>query len=291
MTGKVELFLDAHAQLGEGPLWDEREGVLYWVDITGEALHKTDPRTGEDTSFPLGQPVGTVVLREGGGVLLALRDGFAAYDLETRNLSPIADPEVHLPGNRFNDGKCDPAGRFWAGTMAFSAEAGAGSLYRLDPDLTVHKMLGGITISNGLVWRSDHRTMYYIDSVPRTVSAFDYDSVSGGIRGRRIVIQVPEGMGVPDGMAIDAEDKLWIAHYGGGCVRRWDPQRAEILETIPVPASNVTACAFGGPELETLYITTAGGNDPERLKTEPQAGCLFAAKTDVQGQLTYRFAG
>lgn len=288
---EAELLLEAHAGLGEGPWWDERENLLYWVDITGGTLHRTDPVIGKNETFPVGQPVGTVVLREGGGVMLAVRDGFAAFDLETGTLNPVADPEAHLPGNRFNDGKCDPAGRFWAGSMGFAAEPGAGALYRLDPDHTVHKMIANVTISNGIVWTSDHKIMYYIDSVPGTVSAFEYDPGSGQIRNRRTIIEVGEKLGAPDGMAIDIEDKLWIAHYGGGCVRRWDPQTADILETITVPASNVTACAFGGPELDTMYITTAGGNDPERLKTEPYAGCLFAARPGVQGQLAYRFAG
>lgn len=291
MPGKVELCLEAHAVLAEGPLWDERSGVLYWVDIMGETVSRTDPLTGETETCPLGQPVGTVVLRERGGLLVAVRDGIAALDLETCKLTPVAAPEAHLPGNRFNDGKCDPAGRFWAGTMSFSGDAGAGSLYRLDPDQTVHKMLDGVTISNGIVWSSDHKTMYYNDSRPGTVSAFDYDVATGEIQNRRILIEVEEGMGVPDGMAIDVEDKLWIAHYGGGCVRRWDPESGAILETIAIPTANVTACAFGGPDLDRLYITTAGGHDHDRRLTEPHAGCLFVCQVDIQGQLAYRFAG
>jgi sugar lactone lactonase YvrE len=291
MTEKAELFLAAGAALAEGPMWDDREGVLYWVDILRGQVHRADPASGADAAFSVGQPVGTIVLREAGGLMLAVREGFAAFDPETEVLTPIADPEAHLPGNRFNDGKCDPGGRFWAGTMAFSAEPGAGALYRLDPDFRVHKMLENVTISNGLAWSSDHLTMYYIDSQPGTVSAFDYDLSTGAIQNRRIVIRVEEGLGLPDGMAIDADDKLWIAHYGGGCVRRWDPDTAEILETIPVPAANATACAFGGSDLGDLYITTAGGDNPDQLRADPQAGNLFVARPGVSGPAAYRFAG
>jgi sugar lactone lactonase YvrE len=175
--------------------------------------------------------------------------------------------------------------------MAFSAAEGAGGLYRLDPDYSVHRMLENVTISNGICWSEDRKTMYFIDSLPGTVSAFDFDLASGGIHNRRTIIAVDRDMGLPDGMAIDEEGHLWIAHYGGSCVRCWDPDSGAVLETILIPTENVTACAFGGPELGTLYITTAGGNDPARLEAEPLAGCLFAARPGVRGHPTYRFAG
>ena len=290
MTMTANLLYDARAELGEGPLWDEREKVLYWVNIQGHKLHIYDPATGENQSYDIGQPVGTVVLREYGGVMLALRDGFAAYDPTSGKLDMIADPEADKPENRFNDGKCDPAGRFWAGTM--HAQPYRGALYRLDTDMTVHKMVEDVSISNGIVWTADHKTMYYVDSPVLTVYAYDYDNDTGDINNCRSIIKVPEGMGVPDGMAIDNEGMLWIAHFGGSAVHRWDPASGEIVETIDVPASQVTACAFVGDNLDTLYITTARtGLSDEQLAGEPHAGSLFVAQPGVTGTLTYRFKG
>jgi len=204
----------------------------------------------------------------------------------------IIDPETDKPDNRFNDGKCDPAGRFWAGTMHIRGQPNHGSLYRLDTDMTVHKMVEDVSISNGIVWTADHKTMYYIDTPTRTVYAYDYDNDTGAIDNRRIAIQVPEGIGFPDGMAIDAEGMLWIAHYEGKAVRRWDPASGKILHTIDLPVSRVTACAFVGNNLDTLYITTAiNGLSAERHAKEPHAGSLFVAQPGVTGTLTYRFQG
>ncbi|MCB0082528.1 MAG: SMP-30/gluconolactonase/LRE family protein, partial [Caldilineaceae bacterium] len=210
ITTTVDLLLDTHALVGEGPLWDEQNQRLYWVDILSNRLYAYDPATGENRTWDVGQHVGTVVLRESGGVMLAVRDGFAAFDLETGELTLIADPEADQSGNRFNDGKCDPAGRFWAGTMAYENQTTQGSLYRLDTDMSVHKMVSDIGISNGIVWSLDHTTMYYIDSMAYTVRAFDYDNRSGDIANERVVVQVASEMGLPDGMSIDAEGMLWV---------------------------------------------------------------------------------
>jgi sugar lactone lactonase YvrE len=290
MANKAELLLDIRADLGEGPLWDERENVLYWVDINGHKLYVYNPATGANTGYDVGQQVGTVVLRESGGVMLALRNGFAAFDPASGKLEIIADPEADKPNNRFNDGKCDPAGRFWAGTMC--GEPYQSALYRLDTDMSVHKMVEDVCISNGIVWTADKKTMYYIDSPVRNVYAYEYDHETGDISNCRIIIKVPDDKGVPDGMAIDSEGMLWIAHYNGSAVHRWDPASGEILETIELPVSRVTACAFGGDKLDTLYITTAiNGMKEEQHAQEPHAGSLFVAKTNVTGTLTYRFKG
>jgi sugar lactone lactonase YvrE len=236
--------------------------------------------------------VGTVVPRAAGGVMLALYEGFAAFDPETGELTMIVDPEADLPGNRFNDGKCCPGGTFWAGTMAYENQTTQGSLYRLDPDMSVHKMLGNIGISNGIVWSLDHRTMYYIDSMAYTVRAFDYDTNTGDISRERVIIRVPREEGLPDGMDIDEEGMLWVAHFGGGRINRWHPETGEILHTLRLPASQVTACAFGGPELDTLYITSAALNlDEAALKQEPHAGGLFTVKPGYRGVKSFKFAG
>ena len=292
MDAALELLVDAHALVGEGPLWDEEQQVLYWVDILSSALYIYDPATGENRSFDVGQHVGTVVTRASGGLMLAVRNGFASFDLETQELTLIANPETHITGNRFNDGKCDPAGRFWAGTMAYENPKDSGSLYRLDTDLSVHKMLGDIAISNGIIWSLDHTTMYYIDTLRKNVRAFDYDNATGDISNERVVVTVLEEIGMPDGMAIDTEGMLWVAHYGGSCVCRWHPDTGELLEKIEMPVTQVTACAFGGPNLDTLFITSAAQElDAAELARQPLAGALFSIKTPYQGVPSFRFGG
>ncbi len=292
MTTNVELRVDAHALVGEGPIWDDEHQVLYWVDIMSNKLYAYDPAQDENRAFDIGQHVGTVVPRASGGVMLAVYQGFAAFDLEAEDLTLINDPEADLPGNRFNDGKCDPAGRFWAGTMAYENQNTQGNLYRLDTDLSVHKMLGDIGISNGIVWSLDHSTMYYIDSPTYTVKAYDHDVDTGDIKNERVIIDVPREVGLPDGMTIDAEGMLWVAHFGGARVCRWHPERAEILQTITLPASQITACAFGDQDLDTLYISSAAiGLSDAALGREPHAGGLFSVKPGCQGVKSFKFGG
>ena len=292
MDTGVELLVDAHAQVGEGPLWDEEQQVLYWVDILSSLLYIYDPATGENRALDVGRHVGTVVTRASGGLMLAVREGFASFDLETQELTLIANPEAHITGNRFNDGKCDPAGRFWAGTMAYENPTNQGSLYRLDTDLSVHKIFGDVAISNGIIWSLDHTTMYYIDTLRKNVRAFDYADDTGDISNERVIINVPEEIGMPDGMAIDSEGMLWVAHYGGSCVSRWNPNTAQLLLKIDLPVTQVTACAFGGPNLDTLFITSAAQElDAAELERQPLAGGLFSIKTPYQGVPSFRFGG
>jgi sugar lactone lactonase YvrE len=225
-------------------------------------------------------------------MVLATEFGFEAFDLLTQRRTQICDPESHLPNNRFNDGKCDPRGRFWAGTMSMSREARAASLYVLDPDLSVRRVLQSVTTSNGLDWSPDHSTLYYIDTPTLQVSAFDYDEETGTIERRRVIIDFPQGMGRPDGMTIDVEGMLWIAHWDGARISRWDPQSGNMLAQIPVPATQVTSCAFGGPELDRLYITTARhGLDEMQLQSQPHAGGVFMARPGVGGFPANEFDG
>ena len=292
MDTGVELLVDAHAQVGEGPLWDEERQLLYWVDILSSLLYIYDPATGENRVLDVGRHVGTVVTRASGGLMLAVREGFASFDLETQELTLIANPEAHITGNRFNDGKCDPAGRFWAGTMAYENPTNQGSLYRLDTDLSVHKIFGDVAISNGIIWSLDHTTMYYIDTLRKNVRAFDYADDTGDISNERVIINVPEEIGMPDGMAIDSDGMLWVAHYGGSCVSRWNPNTAQLLEKIDLPVTQVTACAFGGPNLDILFITSAAQElDAAELDRQPLAGGLFSIKTPHQGVPSFRFGG
>ncbi len=292
MNTNVELVLDARAELGEGPIWHAHRQVLYWVDIYNHLVHIYDPATKRDRAINVGQYVGTVVPRKAGGVMVALKNGFARLDLNTEMLDFIADPESDKPSNRFNDGKCDPAGRFWAGTMPIEGTEPTGSLYCLHATHTVKKMLSPVTVSNGIAWSLDQKTMYYIDTPRLIVDAFDFDNATGAIANRRTAITIPPGIGYPDGSTMDAEGMLWIAHWGGSRVTRWNPATGQLLDTLPVPATNVTACAFGGPNLDRLYITSARtGLDSAALKKNPHEGGLFVARPGVVGLEAYEFAG
>lgn len=292
MIIEAKLELDAKSTLGEGPCWDPRRQLLYWVDIEEHKLHRYDPANGEDRAVSVGQPVGAAVVRESGSVLLALQQGFYAFDPVTETLEHLCNPEPDLPENRFNDGKCDPAGRFWAGTMAIREAPNCGNLYCLDTDLTVHRKIECVSISNGLAWSPDERVMYYVDSPTRVVAAFDYDKASGEIANRRVVIQIPNGMGFPDGMSIDEEGMLWIALWDGAMVGRWNPANGELLSKIPLPVSRPTSCVFGGRDLDELYITSARTRlDEKTLSAQPLAGGLFKCRPGVRGGPTWNFAG
>jgi sugar lactone lactonase YvrE len=285
----VELVLDARAMLGEGSIWDPDQRVLYWVDILGQRLHRFDPVTRVDKAWDIGQFVSTVVPRESGGVLLAVYHGLAGFDLATGRLDFIADPEADLPDTRFNDGKCDPAGRFWAGTMSLTGASEAGSLYCLNAQHQVRKMVDKVTTSNGIVWSLDQRTMYYIDTRRQQVDAFDYDVTSGNIDHRRVAVPIPADQGRPDGMTLDAEGMIWVAHWEGWRVTRWNPVTGQLLATIHLPVARVTSCAFGGVNLDDLYITTArpAADDP----AQSHAGGLYRVRPGVRGVPAVAYKG
>ena len=285
-----KLVIDAKAELGEGPIWDAEEQRLYWVDILGGKLHLYDPALQSDRSIPIGQLISTVVPYEQGRVALTTENGFFTLELATGALQPIADPERDLPRNRFNDGKCDAVGRFWAGTMSRDGAGPSGSLYRLDADGSVTKVLGEIAISNGIAWSLDNRCMYYIDSGSQQVVAYDYDIHTGGIAGRKVIVDYTQDSVFPDGMTIDAEGMIWIALWGGYRVERRNPETGALLDTVRVPTAKVSACAFGGPRLDELYITTARENmSAEQLEKEPMAGGVFCVKPGVKGVPSFSF--
>ncbi|MBB6677655.1 SMP-30/gluconolactonase/LRE family protein [Cohnella lubricantis] len=293
MNAQVELVCDSHSSLGEGPLWDRRYGRLYWVDIYGHKIHSFDPRQpGRYETIEAGPFVSSIVPRASGGFAVTLEDGFYGYDPEARTLVPIASVEADLSGNRFNDGKCDPSGRYIAGTMSRTDEPARGSLYSLGSDGTVNKLLGAVGCSNGLAWSADGKTMYYVDSSRPEISAFDYDASSGQISGRRAAAAIPAEDSTPDGMTIDAEGMLWLAHWRGWKVTRWDPSTGTKLGEIPVPVERVTSVAFGGERLDELYITTASIDvAPEQAADQPHAGGLFRVKAGVRGTAPFSFSG
>ncbi|HMV83721.1 MAG TPA: SMP-30/gluconolactonase/LRE family protein [Blastocatellia bacterium] len=289
---EAELMLDAKVLLGEGPWWNAATQQLYWVDIEGCALHVFDPATRADRKIEVGQMVGAVVGGKPGSVVLALQHGFHSLDLETERLTLLVDPEADLPENRFNDGKCDSRGRFWAGTTRINHDEQVGSLYRLDADLTVHRELSDVWISNGLAWTSDDRTMFFIDSPTRQIVAFDFDAEAGSLSNKRLVIEIPEGDGFPDGMTIDEEGMLWIALWDGWRVIRVNPAAGAIINEIRLPVARPTSCVFGGANLDELYITSASTRMPaEELAKQPLAGGLFHCQPGVRGLPMTAFAG
>ena len=284
------LVLDVDAQLGEGPVWDDAQGTLIWVDIMGQAVHRFDPLTARDRTIDVGQPVGAAAARrDGQGLVLALRDGFALLDERSGHVELVAPVEADIPSNRMNDGKCDPRGRFWAGTMGFSENRGVGSLYRMDPDFSVHHMVGEVSVSNGLDWTADGRQMYYIDSPTRGVDVFDFEMDTGSLGERRRLISLNPGDGAPDGMTLDDEGALWVAVHGSGTVRRYLPN-GTLDRLVRVPVAMVTSCAFGGPDLTDLYITTMQyGMSADAKRAEPLAGALFHCRPGARGRPAHAF--
>ncbi|MBD3391164.1 MAG: SMP-30/gluconolactonase/LRE family protein [Chitinivibrionales bacterium] len=288
----VSLVLDAKAELGEGVCWDWRSQVLYWVDINRYELHVFDPETNSDRSINVGEYIGTVAPRAGGGLVLGLQHRIVSCDLDTGEMVTLCSLEADRENNRINDGKCGPDGRFWVGTMDLDCQEGAGGFYCVDTDYTMRTILRSVGISNGLCWRSDHSILYYIDLLTRKIDAFDFDAGAGTCANRRPVVDFGDNPGSPDGMNIDAEDKLWVASFGGGCVMRWDPDTGELMQTIELPVTNVTNCAFGGRELDRLYISTARVlRTEEDLAKEPLAGGLFVAEPGVRGVRAFEYGG
>jgi sugar lactone lactonase YvrE len=287
----AELVTDARATLGEGPVWDDREQCVWWVDILGESIHRTDPGTGQDDLIHVGQMVGALGLRQRGGLVAAVRDGFVAVDTGSGRIERVADVEADRPSNRMNDGKVDPQGRFWAGTTDIDHRPGLGTLYRLDADLTVSPMLADVTISNGLEWTADGATMYFIDTPTQQVDRFSFEPSIGAISDRKRVVAIRSGAGHPDGMTLDAEDHLWVALWDGWAVERYAPD-GDLELRVEVPAAQASSCTFGGSDLDLLFITTAQKDFPDGGKPDqPHAGGLFVCRPGVRGRPAHRFAG
>jgi sugar lactone lactonase YvrE len=282
---KARCVLQAQADLAEGPHWWAEKGVLLWVDIEASRVGLFDPVTGLNRFLVVPSHVGAVVPMSDGELLVATAQGFVRLHPDSGVVSSLQDPEEDRPGNRFNDGKCDPWGRFWAGSMAYNFAAGAGSLWRVNADFSCVRQRQGLTISNGLAWSQDRGTLYLIDSPTRQVLAFPL-TPSGDLLGEATAcITIPKAWdALPDGMCIDAEGKLWIALFGGGAVTRWDPVSGLLLERLELPCRQVTSCCFGGPNLDQLFVTTARQEmDAAAIKAEPLAGGLFQAEVGVKG--------
>lgn len=287
----LEHVVASQNEIGEGPLWNIEEQALYWVDIPQCRFHRLFIASGKYETFAVGLPVGALGFRAAGGLVMATRDGFALWDFDRQTPKFITDPEADLPDNRFNDGAVDRQGRFWAGTMSNQESEPLGSLYRLDPSGAVQRMETGITVSNGIGWSPDNKTMYYTDSPRRVIYAYDFDPVSGGIDNRRIFVRIPDDAGFPDGLAVDSEGFIWSAHWDGWKISRYDPT-GKVEREIKMPVQRPTSCAFGGPNLDELYITSAWtGLDKAARQKQPWAGDLFRLKVEVRGLPTPKFLG
>jgi sugar lactone lactonase YvrE len=262
---------------------------LYWVDIMRGCVHRFDPESGDDRAYSIGQPVGAVAASRSGDLMLAMRDGFGRLDLETGAVRPVAAVEADRLDHRMNDGACDSEGRFWAGTMAIDERPGAGALYRLDPDGSIHTMLQGVTVSNGIDWSADHRLMFYVDSATGRVDVFDFDRGHGAIENRRPFVRIPSECGIPDGLTLDSEEFVWVSLWRGGAVHRYAPD-GSLDAVVRLPARYPTSCVFGGRDLGDLYVTTAtiALTDAER-SAQPFAGALFRCRPGVAGRKGHLF--
>ncbi|WP_033074673.1 SMP-30/gluconolactonase/LRE family protein [Sphingopyxis sp. MWB1] len=288
----VDLFLDAGALLGESPRWNPRDSHLYWVDIDAFRIHRTDMATGADSVMQFDQPVGCIALRAGGGLIAAMKDGCALidhWDGDARRFGPA--PLEGIAEQRFNDGCVDAAGRLWVGSLTSDKANPQATLYRLDPDGEMTAMFGGLMTSNGAAFSPDGTRFYHADTPTHAIRVFDVDPASGTLGEGRIFHQFETGKGRPDGAAVDAEGCYWSALWDGWRVVRLSPE-GEILQTVELPVQRPTMIAFGGDDLQTAFVTSAGKNltDEERAR-QPHAGGVFSFRVDVPGLAQPDFAG
>lgn len=282
---KVEVLIQANNLLGEGPVWDHRNNEFLWVGIENNTLNFYDTKTKETNSFTFDYRVGAAVpVVASTTYLVALQNGLVFFNRSDKSVEYISNCEAEITTNRFNDGKCDPAGRFWIGSMDLKATAGKGALYSLDTNLKLKRHLSDLSIPNGMAWSNGSKSMYFIDTATGTVVEFDYDLIKGSISNGKTIITIPENMGCPDGMCIDVEGMLWIANWGAACVSRWNPNTGKLLQKVDVPALNVSSVCFGGKNFDTLFITSARtGLTNNELDEYPLSGSVFTFNPQITG--------
>jgi sugar lactone lactonase YvrE len=292
LKNQVELLIDAKVSLGGNPYWDQETEILYWIDMMGSKISAYHLPSGTDHWLEVNQLVGAFIPRDSGGAVIALQKGLYLLEPTTKEVIPAFHSEPNLPEIRFISGTCDLAGRFWGGTFDGRNRRPWGALYCMYPDHTVRPVLVNTTIPWGIAWNLDYTEMYFIDSPTRQIVAFDFNPETGSLNNRRIAIDFSEQPGFPAGMTIDEEGKLWVAHWEGAQVSRWDPETGEQLQVINLPVSQVTASTFGGVDLDELYITTGRYQLNEKeLSRQPQAGGVFMIKPGVKGRSQPKFAG
>lgn len=290
----IACLIEAKALLGEGTCWDPAAQALWWIDIYARRIHRYHPATGATATFETPDYPGCLAVRAKGGLVLTMTGGFHFFDPTTGRFDPIVDPEADLADTRFNDGKADRQGRFWSGTM-FEAPGKEprkiASLYRLDPDLSCHRMVEGIGCSNGLAWSPDSRTMYFTDSHTPLVWAWDFDPAGGAIANRRVFVDLAVMDGIGDGATVDSDGCYWLTVPFKGKLMRYDPS-GQLMQTIDMPVDLPTCCEFGGKNLDILYVTSATlRRTPEQLKGQPLAGGLFALDVGAKGLPLAPFRG
>ncbi|MGZ3749472.1 MAG: SMP-30/gluconolactonase/LRE family protein [Pseudobdellovibrionaceae bacterium] len=289
----IQCVLKWEAIIGECPTWSSQEQKLYWVDISEKKVHCFNPSSGTNKTIELPEIVPCIALREKGGLVLTLKKEFAIFNPETEKLQRIKTVESDLPQNRFNDGKCDPGGRFWAGTMdSLEWKKPAGNLFCLQPDFQVRHMEKSVICSNGLGWSPDMKTMYFTESFRYSVFAYDYDLHTGAISNRRLFMEMDKSDGrFPDGLTVDAEGFVWSNIVGPGEIHRFDP-KGKLERVLKFPVPRATSCTFGGPDLKTLYVTSSRETlSAPQLKEAPLSGSLFAVPTETPGLPTFLFKG
>ncbi len=296
MISEIEVLVDQKALNGEGPSWDVKHSLLYWIDIFRATIFLYDPHTRKNQAYDLSasfETIGTVAPCARGGVIFAPDRKIAHYDFSTQKVTILAEVEPDKPEHRFNDGKCDPHGRFMAGTMRKEPNGTyPGALYSLEKNGKVSKLLDGLGISNGLGWSPDYRTFYLADSYSRDVWAFDYDLETGKISRQRVAFTIQEGEAVADGLTTDQEGMVWLALWDGACVQRWNPRSGELLGTYPFPAKRTSCPVFGGEEMNEFYVTSASvGLTDEDWQAYPHNGALMRVKTEFTGMPSFTFGG
>ena len=290
-SDELHCVLDVKASLGECPTWSVTEQALYWVDINAPSLNRFDPATGQSTVMPMPESIGCFALRRSGGFVVALRGGIWLAQRDGTLMRRVAPAPYDPSHHRFNDGRCDPRGRLLVGTMNEKRDAATGALYRLDADGTLTRILSDMTISNGLAFSPDGRTMYHADTPAQMITAHDYDPATGTPSNGRLFARFTDPGDRPDGAAVDSEGWYWTAQYRGGKLKRIAPD-GRLLTEVPLPAMCPTMCAFGGPDLKTLYVTTARQQrDAEELARLPLSGGIFSMRVSVPGLPEPSFAG
>ncbi len=291
MIGQAEIALRAGAEIAEGPIWDPDRQALWWLDVLVGKINRLDYRTLENTTVQVSETVSALGLRRNEPPVVAMQSGFGALDRALSAVEKVVPVQEPWPHNRFNDGKADRQGRFWAGTMDFDGEAGRGTLYRLDANWTYTPIVTGVAISNGIDWSPDGRQMYYVDTRTQRVDLFDFDAEQGSLTNRRCFTSIDRREGTPDGLAVDVEGSLWLAVFGSGAVYRFD-HAGRLTGKVEVPCSSVSSCIFGGPTMTELFITTAQlGLTVRQREEQPLAGGIFRVEVEAPGQAINYFAG